>query len=61
VKLSPAEAALLGMALGKRPLSPYKCDQDTLFRLFDRDLIDVSWERGEISVTEKGRAAWAAR
>lgn len=61
LKLSAADYALLAMALGKRPLSPYRCDQDTLFRLWDRDLIDVSWADDAIRVTDKGREAWADR
>jgi len=61
MKLSSADYALLGLAQGSRILSPYKCDQDTLHRLWDRDLIDVSWLDESVTVTSEGKEAWMAR
>lgn len=61
MKLSSAEYALLGVALGSRVVSPYKCDQNTLHKLWDKDLIDVSWLDERVTITSEGRKVWADR
>ena len=61
MRLSSAEYALLGLSLGSRVLSPFKCDQDTLHKLWDKDLIDVSWLDERVVVTDQGRKVWTDR
>jgi hypothetical protein len=61
MRLSHAEYALLGVALGSRLISPYKCDQDTLHKLWDKEMIVVSWSDETITITDEGRKAWADR